>query len=142
MFRNLFNPGNYSQKINFILLLLRLTIGIFMLTHGSGKFVKLVMEDPVIFSDPLGVGIRTSLSLAVFAEVICSILIILGLATRLAPIPIIVTMLVAIFIVHMNDPFRKKELPGLYSVLCLSVAIAGAGKYSIDYYIFNRRRRV
>jgi putative oxidoreductase len=126
MFKNLFNPGNYTLNVNLVLLLLRITIGVFMLTHGYSKFVKLFGDEPVKFSDPLGVGMTPSLVLAVFAEVFCSILIMAGFAVRVASIPIVITMFVIIFIVQADAPFSKKELPGLYSVLCLSIAMTGA----------------
>jgi putative oxidoreductase len=84
------------------------------------------------FGDPLGVGAGTSLIMAVSAEVVCSILILIGLATRLATVPLIVTMLVALVMVHLQDPIVKKELPLLYILIYITLFILGAGKYSVD----------
>ena len=142
MLKIIFNPGDYSQRINIILLLLRVSTGIFMLTHGIGKFSKLFGDEPIKFSDPLGVGVTASLALAVFAEVFCSLLLILGVATRAAAIPLLITMLVAAFIVHGADGFKKQELSLLYSVIYLSIAIAGAGKISIDNWIYKKMHKV
>jgi putative oxidoreductase len=102
-----------------------------MLTHGMGKFTALFGGDPIRFPDPIGVGATASLVLAVFAEVFCSILLILGLGTRLAAIPLLTTMLVAAFVVHANDGFGKQELPLLYSTIYFVIAIAGAGKFRL-----------
>lgn len=135
MIKNIFNPGNYPKNIDFVLLLLRLAVGIFMLTHGIGKFSKLFGGDPIQFADPIGVGVTASLALVVFAEVFCSILLIFGLATRFAAIPLLITMLVATFIIHVNDGFGRQELPLIYSFVYLIMAIAGAGKISIDNWI-------
>ncbi|MFT5216296.1 MAG: putative oxidoreductase [Glaciecola sp.] len=41
-------------------------------------------------------------------------------------------MLVAIFVVHAADPIGTKEKALFYAVSFLAIAIAGAGKYSID----------
>lgn len=138
--KHFFNPGNYSKNIDLVILLLRLVVGIFMLTHGMGKFTKLFGNEPIQFSDPLGIGATASLTLAVFSEVFCSILLIVGLGTRFAAIPLFITMVVAIFIVHINDGFGRQELPGLYAVIYIAISTLGAGKYSIDYLISKRKQ--
>ena len=132
------NPGNYHKNIDIILLMLRLAVGIFMLTHGAGKMLKLFGDEPIKFADPLGLGATTSLILIVFSEVVCSILLIVGLATRFAAIPLFISMLVVVFIVHGADGFGKQELPLLYSTAYLMLAIAGAGKISVDKIIYNK----
>src|ERR1700754_4362967 len=103
MIKKIFNPGNYSQNINYVLLILRITVGIFMLTHGMGKFSKLFGDEPIKFSDPLGVGITASLALTVFSEVLCSLFLIFGFASRFSAIFLLITMLVIVFIVHPDD---------------------------------------
>ena len=138
MFKSILNPGNYSKNIDFALLLLRITAGSFMLTHGWGKFLKLIGDEPIKFADPIGIGEPTSLMLVVFSEVICSILLIFGLATRFATIPLIITMLVAAFIIHADDGFGKQELPLLYTAIYFVIALAGAGKFSVDNWIYNK----
>lgn len=136
--KQLFYSENYPSKINIALFILRISAGAFMLTHGWGKLLKLIGDDPIQFADPLGVGVTASLLLTVFAEVFCSILLILGLTTRLAAIPSLITMLVAAFVVHANDGFGKMEMALLYGVMYLVIAIAGAGKYSLDHLIYNK----
>lgn len=138
--RNFFSPGTYSNNISLVLLILRAAVGIFMLTHGMGKLERLFGDDPIQFADPLGVGATASLAMAVFSEVLCSILLILGLGIRFATIPLLITMLVAIFIVHATDGFGRQELPGLYALIHLAIGTMGAGKYSIDYLIMKNRK--
>lgn len=138
MIKKIFNPGNYPGNIDLALLLLRLAAGAFMLTHGIGKFMNLFGNEPIQFVDPIGIGVTASLALAVFAEVFCSILLILGLAARFSTIPLLITMLVAAFIVHAGDGFGKQELALLYSVVYLLLTISGAGKISLDNLIFKR----
>ena len=60
------------------------------------------------------------------------ILMILGLATRLSMIAPIITMVTAVFIVHVQDPFAKQEFGLLYLIPFVVIAIAGPGKFSVD----------
>jgi len=136
--QKIFSPGNYSNSINFSLLFLRVTAGIFMLTHGVGKLNKLIEGGTIKFADPIGVGPEASLVLVVFAEFFCSIFLIFGIATKLSSIPLLITMLVAGFISHAADPFAVKEKAFLFFVIFVFIAIAGAGKYSIDNFIYKK----
>jgi putative oxidoreductase len=141
MIKNILNPGTYPTNINLVLVLLRVVIGAFMISHGAGKLMKFFADDPLKFADPIGIGVTASLSLAVFAEVFCSIFLIVGFTTRLATIPLLTTMLVAALIVHAHDGFGTQELPFVYSMIFLTFAATGAGKYSIDNWIYHKIHR-
>lgn len=138
MIKTIFNPGNYPKNIDFALLILRLTVGGFMLTHGLGKFSKLVGEEAIQFADPFGIGVTASLALVVFAELFCSIFLIVGIATRLSTVPLIITMLVAAFIAHAEDGFGKQELPLLYTVSYVVLLISGSGQIAVDKLIYSK----
>ena len=112
------------------LLVLRVGLSALMLTHGIPKLMNLFQGD-MSFGDPLGIGSTLSFILVVFAEPICPILIILGLRTRLAAIPVIITMAVAAFIVHGDDPFSSMEKALMYLVGFTAIALMGGGKYTI-----------
>jgi putative oxidoreductase len=141
MIKKIFDPGNYSKNIDIALLILRIAVGGFMLTHGLAKFEKLFSLEPIVFPDPIGVGASVSLALVVFSEVFCSIFLILGLSTRLSAIPLIITMLVAAFIAHANDGFGKQELPLFYTVVYIVLVISGSGKIALDKWIFDKLNR-
>lgn len=113
------------------LLILRAGLGGLMLTHGWGKLQKLVAGN-VSFADPIGIGEVPSLILAVFAEFLCALLVILGVKTRWTAIPLVVTMAVAAFVVHAADPFGRKELALLYLVGFLALVFTGGGTLSVD----------
>ncbi|MDT0293584.1 DoxX family protein [Mesonia ostreae] len=136
--KQIFDPGHHSKNINIALLVLRLVAGALMLTHGFGKLQFLFGSEPIQFQDPLGVGEVTSLVLAVFAEFLCSILLIVGLGTRLVAIPLLFTMMVAVFLVHINDGIGKQELPLLYAIIFITIVTTGAGKYSLDYLLMKK----
>lgn len=125
---------------DFALLLLRFQVGALLLTHGYPKLINF-NERMEKFADPFGIGSTPSLALVVFAEVFCSILVLLGLKIRLAVIPIIITMLVVIFYAHWDDPFGRKELPLTFLLTSLALLLAGAGRYSLDYFLNSKNRR-
>ena len=137
--KNLCHPGTYAKNLNVLLLILRLAVGVFMLTHGIGKLQSLLGSDLIQFHDPLGVGATASITLAVFAEVFCSVLLILGLGTRFVAIPLLITMMVATFVIHINDGFGKQELPLLYTLIYITIIVLGAGKYSLDYLLLKNK---
>ena len=114
------------------LLWLRLTAGGMMLVaHGWPKLMA-IHELVERFPDPLGIGSATSAILAVGAEAGCSLLLICGLWTRWAAVPLIVTMLVAAFLVHGDDPWAKKEFALVYMVPFVTLALMGPGEWSVD----------
>ncbi len=127
-----------SQLTSVGLLILRLYAGGMMFfAHGLGKFQSFG-EKSSMFPDPLGVGSPLSMGMAIGAEVFCSLAIILGLATRAAALPLIVTMLVAAFIIHGDDPWAKKEFALMHLLPYLVLLFTGAGAYSLDARCKNR----
>ena len=127
-----------GKRFDLGLLFLRLAVGGMMISaHGWGKIANFSTK-MATFSDPLGIGSTASLSLAVFAEVFCSIALIFGFATRLSAIPLLTTMLVAAMLVHTHDPWAKKEFALVYAMIFITLIFLGSGKYSLDYFL-NRR---
>ncbi len=122
---------NKSNTYNIGLLILRLGFGGMMLSHGIPKLLKMFSGN-FSFGDPIGIGEPATLVLAVLCEVLFPILIIIGFKTRLAAIPVIITMAVAAFIVHAADPLGSKEMAILYLIAFTVVALLGGGKYSVD----------
>lgn len=114
------------------LLILRIASGGMMAySHGWGKLQKMLSGD-MSFADPIGVGEEASLVLTVFAEFVCGVLVALGLFTRAALVPLIITMVVAVFIIHADDPFSKMEFGLLFLAPYLALFLTGPGKYSLD----------
>lgn len=120
-------------------LFLRIFVGFAMLTHG---FVKIANFSTyaAVFPDPIGLGSETSLALAIFAEVVCSFLIILGLLTRPAALVLTFNMMVAAFVAHAGDPFSTKELALMYLAIYIVITVMGGGIYSLDHILFTSKR--
>lgn len=135
--KNLNTTGYNKTLLDWALLALRIFVGVGMLTHGFPKLMML-LSGKIEFINFFGIGEKTSLILAVFAEVLCSLFVLMGLFTRFTVFPLIITMLVAVFVVHNNDPFAKQEMALLYLFHYLLIFVAGPGSISIDRTI-NRK---
>lgn len=118
-------------------LLLRLGAGAFILTHGIPKLLS-VFAGEFRFGDPIGLGPELSLILSAFAEGICGLLLLIGLATRWASVFLIINMSVAGFIAHADDPFGTKEKALLFLIIFIVTLLVGGGKYSLDKKLLNK----
>ena len=133
--KRLFSIGCPDNAFAFALLVLRLGAGaLMMMNHGFDKLQNF-SQKAGRFADPFHIGSTTSLSMVVFAEFFCAIFIIMGLFTRLACIPLIIAMAVAVFIAHNGDVFGKAELPALYLGCYVTLLFTGPGKISLDRFI-------
>ena len=125
-----------SEKgVSLGLLILRVGISFSMIyLHGYPKLINF-SEFSNEFADPLGVGNTVSLGLVLFAEFFCSLFLMFGLLTRLSCIPLIITMIVATWIINGGKDFIFQEKSFIYLIIYISLLINGGGKYSIDYLI-------
>jgi putative oxidoreductase len=137
--KQLFNTSPSSSTVSLALLIARVGFAVLMLTHGYPKLLSLLSDEPVQFPSLFGLSGTASLALAVFAEFFCSILLLIGLATRLAVIPLIVTMTVAAFHIHAADEFSKQEPAIHYLIGYIVLLIAGSGNYSLDNLLGRKR---
>lgn len=120
------------------LLLLRIGVSIFMiLLHGWPKLSN-YLQGNVNFSDPIGLGVELSLVLAIFAEVLCSSHLVLGLLTRIAVVPLAFTMIVVAFIVNAGQELIVSERALLFLTIYLFFLLVGSGKYSLDFYLYGK----
>jgi putative oxidoreductase len=129
--RKLLSAKYSAGAFNAAMLLLRLGLGIIMMHHGYQKLIHFSdIQDK--FLNFLGMGTTVSLSLVVFAEFFCSLFLILGLFTRLAAIPLIITMCVVLFKVQGGAVFTDGETATLYLTGFIVLLFVGPGKVSID----------
>lgn len=122
------------------LLLLRVSFGLFMLLgHGLTKWQGYA-EAVGGFPDPLNIGSKYSLIAAIAVEVGCSVLLILGLGTRLAALPLAFTMFIAFAVFHGSDVWQKKELAAVYFAAYIAIFLLGPGRFSLDHLFWGGER--
>lgn len=126
------NRMNKLYNPDLAALILRIAFGgLMLLNHGWPKFNKII-DGNLGFADPLGLGPELSLYLIVFAELICGGLILVGMFTRWATIPLIIGMGVAFFVQHGGEPIADREAPLVFLLGYLAILLLGPGKYSFD----------
>lgn len=133
--RDSFSGNFYS----FVILNFRSFCGLMMLPYGYGKIVNYDRYAADFFGDPIGIGDIPSLWLTIFAQTICPIMLLVGFQTRLAASVLAFNMMFAVKF-HFFDSFNIKVLPALFLGLYLIQLLLGAGKYSLDYFLFSKRK--
>ena len=120
-----------AGAFNMAMLVLRLGFGILIAHHGYDKLMHFSQMETT-FMNFMGLGSKISLSLVIFAEFFCGLLVIFGLLTRLACIPLLIAMGVAFFKVMNADALGHGEAALLYLAAFLAILFAGPGRFSID----------
>lgn len=121
-----------TPQVDLGLLFLRLT-GCFMLlyVHGAPKVLHYADELSKI-EDPFGLGPSLSLWAAIFAEALCPIFIVLGVAARVACLPIIVVLLIAMLAVHPDWSVAEGQFGWLLLIIFTTIALSGPGRWSLQ----------
>lgn len=117
------------------LLILRAWLGLTMLLNHGIPLMTHFAENAAKFPDPFGVGAKISLSLAIFAEVGCSALLVIGFFARPAALALAITMGTAFALVHKGSLATgpgSGELAFMYLGGYLTLLFTGAGSFSID----------
>lgn len=125
-------------RLDLGLLFLRLGgAGLLLAVHGLPKALHFRQQLGLI-EDPLHLGAWPTLGFAVFAEVLCPLLIALGWATRLACLPILGLLLIALLVVHPQWSLEEGQFGWLLLVLFGTLALTGPGRYSLEARLASR----
>ncbi|QXH51393.1 DoxX family protein [Pseudomonas fakonensis] len=123
----------------FGLLFMRIAAAVLLLLiHGLPKLLNWSTELQHI-EDPFGLGATLTLGLAVFAEVLCPILLILGVFARLACLPVLAVLLVALVVVHPDWSLEQGQFAWLLLVLFGGLALTGPGAWTLAGVLARRR---
>ena len=120
------------------MLLLRILVGFSLFyKHGIEKLTGF-SNMQTHFPDPFHIGVTPGLMFALLTDGVCSLLIIVGLASRLAALLIIFNVSVVFFFLHGGSIVdAHAEMGYVYLAAFLCILLAGAGKYSIDNKLFK-----
>jgi len=112
--------------------LLRAALGLLLFfDHGFEKLTRF-SELSHNFFDPFHIGHRWSLILSIFAEVFASMLLVLGLFSRIAAFILVINMSVAVFLANKGILLKQSEEAILYLTGFFLLLLVGPGKYSAD----------
>ena len=139
-----YQPINLSMGI----LLIRIIIGVLMAFYGYQKLINFETMAATDFWSKevsfLGMTGKIPLALTVFAELFCSLFLILGLFTKWALVPLLICMgyiiaCIAKFeVIYSGDNGIEMNTAFIYFIIYLSIFLTGPGNYSLDYKIAKR----
>ena len=129
--KRLFSTKYSAGAFNTALLILRFVAAGLMIRHGYIKIISFNIEVTKMIS-LFGISPKICLLLVIFAEFFCSILLIIGLFTRLACIPLVITMAVALFIKHDGHFFGDGQIATIFLACYAAIFLLGPGRISID----------
>ncbi|BCX69016.1 MULTISPECIES: DoxX family protein [Pseudomonas] len=110
---------------------LRITGCLLLLSvHGLPKLLHFDHELGVI-EDPFGLGSWLTLSLAIFAEVLCPVFIVLGVLTRLATLPVLFLLAVSVIWVHPEWSLAEGQFAWLLLIVFSTIFVAGPGRLAL-----------
>ncbi|MGI8605308.1 MAG: DoxX family protein [Verrucomicrobiales bacterium] len=141
MLKKLFATESVDPVLSLGLLILRAGVGgpIFF-AHGMAKARQIDLFTDFVSRHVISTGASVLGWAMVGAEIVCSALVIAGLATRLAVLPLIGVMLLALCVIHLHGNWSaSKELSLVYLVVLLALLCTGAGRYSLDALLCRRR---
>lgn len=119
--------GLQTAPIAWGLLFMRVSASLLLLwVHGLPKLLHWSVELQRI-EDPFGLGAHLTLGLAVFAEVLCPVLLILGVFARLACLPVLAVLAVALAVVHPDWTVEQGQFAWLLTILFAGLALTGPG---------------
>jgi putative oxidoreductase len=116
-------------------------LGLFFLRASGALFLFFVHGLPklldfnaqlLVIEDPFHMGVMLTLCMAIFAEVLCPLLILVGVLARLACLPILFLLLVALVLVHPEWSIEQAQFGWLLTIIFSSVLIAGPGSLALN----------
>jgi putative oxidoreductase len=125
---------NSTSMVDFALFVLRVWFGLLLFVkHGSDK-AKHFSTMSAHFADPFHIGPKSSLILVLLAEAVCSLLVALGLWTRIAAAIVVINLTVAFAFAHHFQLFgqRNGELAFAFLGAFVTLCISGPGRWSVD----------
>jgi putative oxidoreductase len=127
------------QDVGLLLFRTGLSLSVFI-AHGIPK-ISNILNGHWDFPDPAGLGPELGLILSAGAESVCTLLIALGILTRVSTIPLIFTMVVATWVINGGAPFIQQEKSFVYLLGWLLLLLAGPGRYTVVYAYRTLRSR-
>ncbi len=108
-----------------------------IMAHGLKK-VGVGVKEAEHIPNPLHLPETFNNGFAIAANLFFPLLVIVGFCTRLATLPTLAVTLTGYFVVHWHGTLLERDTPFMYSLAFLLIAVLGAGKYSIDNYLYEK----
>lgn len=135
--KKFFSTQYGDSAFNLATLILRLAFGLILCIYYGVDKLKNFGHLQYIFPDPFHISHRISLTLVIFAELLCGLLLVLGLFTRFAALVLVISMSVAEFWAHRGHVAIVQggivhEQAYLYLAVFFAILLLGPGRISVD----------
>ena len=134
--KKFFSTAYGEGAFNVAMLALRVTFGLILCYYYGIDKLKNFGHLQYVFPNPIHLGHRISLALVIFAELVCSVLVVVGLFTRFAALVLVISMGIAEFwafkghVGFMNGVVHEQAY--LYLVVFFAILCVGPGRISVD----------
>ena len=139
IFRHINSVSISPVTFNFSLLVFRVSLSLQIIVVHGFKKVGINVAEAEKIPNPLHFPETFNHAFAVSANLFFPVLVILGLFTRIAILPILAVTLTGYFVLHWNDALLIKDTPFMYSLSYLLLLMLGPGRYSVDYLFEDKR---
>ena len=141
MFSNystIFLNSSENKISEIVLLMLRIgTSTLMVYVHGWQKLknYSAILSN---FPELIGLGAKSCLLLAIFGEIICSILLAFDFFTIIVVIPLCITVVIAALIFNTEQAFIVRQKALSYLKLYVFFFVVGIDKYSTDHFVLQK----
>lgn len=134
-------PHPTERVYHIVLLAFRVLLSAEMIYAHGLKKVGIGVSEAEQVPNPLHLPDTLNTLFAISANIFFPVMVILGLFARLSALPILAVTLTGYFVLHLHDAPLVKDTPFMYSLSYTVILVLGAGKYSLDNYIFKASGR-
>jgi putative oxidoreductase len=129
------DAGSHLNNVALLLFRVLLAVELFRV-HGLKKF-RLENGQREHVPNPLHLPEKLNGTVAALSDTVAPFLVMLGIGTRLAVLPVIGVTAIGYFVVHRKDSAEVRDVPYMYTLSFLLLLFMGAGAYSLDQYLYN-----
>jgi uncharacterized membrane protein YphA (DoxX/SURF4 family) len=131
---------SYSVPADGIIAIVRIITGLLIMYWGFFIFNYVETQHYIDWLRSAGSPVpEFMIYLVRIIELICGLLIILGLVTRIAILPLLLTLVYSLWLTGIETVFNGQSSLSLLLVFVMLFAI-GAGKFSLDYVLFDKKK--
>jgi putative oxidoreductase len=127
------------RRFNTTMLVFRVLLSLELIVVHGLKKIGIDVPQAERVPNPLHFSETFNTAFAISANLFFPVLVMLGLFTRIAIIPILAVTLTGYFVVHWKDALLVKDTPFMYSLSYLFILFVGPGSYSVDYWMDRKR---
>ncbi len=138
LFIRLLSVYSSWKLFNWGMLCFRVLVSIELIVVHGLKKIGIGVQEAEHIPNPLHLPEAFYNGFAIAANLFFPLMVVAGFCTRLATLPTLAVTLTGYFVIHAQGTLLERDIPFMYSLAFILIAVLGAGKYSIDNYLYKR----